>query len=87
MRPYLESGRGTETMYDVILINCGCDKLMVSEELVELTGLGMRKSRELVDSLPSIIMKRVSEFDAQDAKDRLEALGARVQIKHASGDA
>jgi len=68
-------------MYDVILINCGCDKLMVSEELVELTGIGMKKSREMVDSSPVTVLSRVSEFDAYDAKDRLEALGARVQIK------
>jgi large subunit ribosomal protein L7/L12 len=71
-------------MYDVILLNCGCDKLMVTEELADIAGAGMKKSHELMASLPTIVLKNVSEYDAQDAKERLEALGARVQIKHTS---
>lgn len=70
-----------QTEFDVILKETGPDKIKVIKVVRELTGLGLRESKEAVDSAPSEVRKGVSKEEAQAAKAKLEEVGAVVEIK------
>ncbi len=70
-----------QTEFDVILKEVGPDKIKVIKVVRELTGLGLRESKEAVDGAPSTIRKAVSKEEAQTAKAKLEEVGAVVEIK------
>ncbi|HOG47240.1 MAG TPA: 50S ribosomal protein L7/L12 [Anaerolineae bacterium] len=70
-----------QTEFDVILKETGPDKIKVIKVVRELTGLGLRESKEAVDGAPSTVRKAVSKEEAQTAKAKLEEVGAVVEVK------
>ncbi|MDI7277437.1 MAG: 50S ribosomal protein L7/L12, partial [Anaerolineae bacterium] len=70
-----------QTEFDVILKEVGPDKIKVIKVVRELTGLGLRESKEAVDGAPSTIRKAVSKEEAQTSKAKLEEVGAVVEIQ------
>ena len=68
------------TTFDVQLKDFGTRKVHVVKEVRAITGLGLRETKEVVESAPVIIQKRVSYTEAENAKKRLEAFGAAVEI-------
>jgi large subunit ribosomal protein L7/L12 len=70
-----------QTEFDVILKDVGPDKIKVIKVVRELTGLGLRESKEAVDGAPSTVRKAVSKEESQTAKAKLEEVGAVVEVK------
>jgi large subunit ribosomal protein L7/L12 len=70
-----------KTEFDVILTAAGDKKVNVIKVVRELTGLGLKESKELVDNAPKALKEKVSKEDAEAAKAKLEEAGASVEIK------
>ncbi len=70
-----------QTEFTVILAEVGESKMGVIKAVRELTGLGLKESKELVDGAPKPIKENVSKEEADAAKEALEAAGAKVEIK------
>ncbi len=70
-----------KTSFDVVLKNAGASKLQVVKAVKELTGLGLKEAKELVDGAPSVIKEGVAKADAEDLKKKLEEQGAEVELK------
>ena len=70
-----------QTEFDVILKETGPDKIKVIKVVRELTSLGLREAKEVVDGAPSEVLKGVPKEAAQAAKEKLEAVGASVTIR------
>jgi large subunit ribosomal protein L7/L12 len=70
-----------KTEFDVILKEIGPQKIQVIKAVRELTGLGLRESKEAVEEAPNPIRQGVSKEEAEAAKARLEAAGAVVELK------
>ncbi|HEV2310124.1 MAG TPA: 50S ribosomal protein L7/L12 [Acidimicrobiia bacterium] len=67
--------------FDVHLVDHGEKKIQVIKELRTLTSLGLKEAKDLVDSLPTKVMEKVSKEDAEKAKAQLEGAGATVELK------
>ncbi len=67
--------------FDVVLASAGAKKIQVLKVLREVTGLGLKEAKELVDSAPKPIKQGVKKEEAEDIKKKLEAEGAKVEIK------
>ncbi len=74
-------GAEAQTEFDVILSAAGDKKVNVIKAVRELTGLGLKDAKGLVDGAPSPIKEGVSKEDADAAKEALEAAGAVVEVK------
>lgn len=70
-----------QTEFDVILASAGAAKLGVIKVVKEVTGLGLKESKELVDNAPKPVKEKVSKAEAEELKEKLEAAGATVEIK------
>jgi large subunit ribosomal protein L7/L12 len=70
-----------QTEFDVILTSAGAKKIQVIKAVRQLTGLGLKEAKALVDSAPAAVKEAVSESEANEVKDALEAAGAGVEIK------
>jgi len=70
-----------QTEFDVILKTVGDQKIQVIKAVRELTSLGLREAKEVVDGAPSTILKAVTKEAAAAAKEKIEAAGAAVEIK------
>jgi len=70
-----------KTDFDVVLVSSGDKKIEVIKVTRELTGLGLKEAKELVDSAPKTIKHGASKDDAESFKTKLEAAGAKVEIK------
>lgn len=70
-----------QTEFDVVLTSAGDKKVNVIKVVRELTGLGLKESKELVDGAPSVVKEKVSKDDAEAAKAKLEEAGASVELK------
>lgn len=70
-----------KTEFDVILKNGGANKLAVVKLVKELTGQGLKESKEIVDGAPSTLKEGVSKDEAEGLKKALEEAGAEVEIK------
>ena len=70
-----------QTEFTVMLQEVGDQKIQVIKAVRELTTLGMREAKEVVDGAPSEILKDVSKEQADAAKEKIEAAGAKVTIK------
>ncbi len=67
--------------FDVILKDGGAQKIQVIKAVRELTSLGLKEAKDLVDSAPKAVLEKVSKEDAAKAKAKLEEAGAGVEIK------
>ena len=70
-----------KTNFDVMLKSAGAAKLQVVKLVKELTGLGLKEAKELVDNAPSAIKEGVAKAEAEDLKKKLEEAGAEVELK------
>jgi large subunit ribosomal protein L7/L12 len=70
-----------KTEFDVILQSAGDKKINVIKAVREITGLGLKEAKELVDSAPKPIKEGVSKEEAEQIKAKLEEAGATVEIK------
>ncbi|CUS78710.1 LSU ribosomal protein L12P [Candidatus Kryptonium thompsonii] len=70
-----------KTEFDVILVNPGAQKLNVIKIVRQITGLGLKEAKDLVDSAPKPIKEGVSKEEAEKIKKELEEAGAQVQLK------
>jgi large subunit ribosomal protein L7/L12 len=70
-----------KTEFDVILVNPGAQKLNVIKIVRQITGLGLKEAKDLVDSAPKPIKEGISKEEAEKIKKELEEAGAQVQIK------
>ena len=70
-----------KTEFDVILNDAGAGKIAVIKVVRELTGLGLKEAKELVDGAPKAVKTGVSKDDAEATKAKLEEAGAKVEIK------
>ena len=67
--------------FDVVLKNAGAGKLAVVKLVKELTGLGLKEAKEMVDGAPSVIKEGLAKADAEGLKKQLEEAGAEVELK------
>jgi large subunit ribosomal protein L7/L12 len=76
-------GAATEekTEFDVILGAAGDKKIQVIKVVRELTGLGLKEAKDLVDGAPKPVKEKVTKAEADDMKKKLEEQGATVQVK------
>ncbi len=70
-----------QTEFDVILTSAGAAKINVIKAVREITGLGLKEAKELVDGAPKAVKEKVSADDAEAAKAKLEEAGATVEVK------
>jgi len=70
-----------KTEFDVILSEIGPNKIQVIKVVRELTQLGLKEAKDLVESAPKAVKQGVSKQEAETAKAKLEATGAKVEIK------
>jgi large subunit ribosomal protein L7/L12 len=70
-----------KTEFDVILSAAGDKKIQVIKVVRELTGLGLKEAKDLVDGAPKAVKEKVSKAEAEDMKKKLEEQGAAVQVK------
>ncbi|HHW92758.1 MAG TPA: 50S ribosomal protein L7/L12 [Firmicutes bacterium] len=76
-----EAQEEEQTEFDVILASVGDKKIQVIKVVRELTGLGLKEAKELVDSASKPVKEKVSKEDAEAIKAKLEEVGATVEIK------
>jgi LSU ribosomal protein L12P len=70
-----------KTEFDVILTNAGANKINVIKVVREITGLGLKEAKDLVDGAPKPVKEGVSKEEAEQIKKKLEEAGAKVEIK------
>ena len=70
-----------QTEFDVILNSAGASKINVIKVVREITGLGLKEAKELVDNAPKAIKEKVSQEEADAVKAKLEEAGAAVEVK------
>jgi len=70
-----------KTEFDVILLEAGSNKIAVFKEVRAITGLGLKEAKDLVESAPKAIKEAATKDDANEIKKKLEAAGAKVEIK------
>lgn len=67
--------------FDVILVAAGDKKIQVLKVLREVTGLGLKEAKEVVDTAPKPVKQGIKKEEAEDIKKKLEAEGAKIEIK------
>lgn len=70
-----------QTEFDVILTNAGAAKINVIKVVREITGLGLKEAKDLVDGAPKAVKEKVSKADAEALKAKLVEAGASVDVK------
>ncbi|MDA0686116.1 MAG: 50S ribosomal protein L7/L12 [Bacteroidetes bacterium] len=70
-----------QTEFDVILTNPGAGKLNVVKVVKDLTGLGLKEAKELVDGAPKAVKEKISKAEAEDIAAKLKEAGADVEVK------
>ena len=76
-----EAAAAEKTSFDVILSSAGQAKLQVVKVVKDLTGLGLKEAKDLVDAAPKAIKEGVSKEEAESIKSQLEEAGAEVELK------
>lgn len=77
----VEEKAAEPTEFDVIITGAGDKKIQVIKAVREVTTLGLKEAKELVDAVPKAVKEKVSKDEAQKLKQQLEASGATVEIK------
>lgn len=70
-----------KTEFDVVLVDPGASKMPVIKLVKEITGLGLKEAKELVDNAPKTVKEAVATADAEELKKKLEDAGAKVELK------
>ncbi|MGM0754400.1 MAG: 50S ribosomal protein L7/L12 [Bacillota bacterium] len=84
--PVAVAGGGAEaaaekTEFDVILESAGAQKIKVIKVVREITGLGLKEAKEMVDNTPKALKEGISKEEAEELKAKLEEVGAGVEVK------
>ena len=66
---------------DVVLAEVGSNKIAVIKAVRELTGLGLKEAKDMVEGAPKAVKEGLPKADAEEAKKKLEAAGAKVELK------
>lgn len=75
------AGQEQKTEFTVMLTNAGSNKIQVIKVVREITGLGLKEAKDLVDSLPKPIKENIPKEQAEEIKKKLESAGATVELK------
>lgn len=70
-----------KTEFTVVLAEFGSNKVAVIKAVREITGLGLKEAKDMVDAAPKPVKEGMSKADAEEAKKKLEAAGAKVELK------
>ncbi|BBI36050.1 50S ribosomal protein L7/L12 [Cohnella abietis] len=70
-----------QSEFDVVLIEAGASKINVIKAVREITGLGLKEAKDLVDNAPKAIKEKVAKEEADAVKAKLEEAGAKVEVK------
>lgn len=70
-----------QTEFEVVLDNFGAKKIQVIKVIREITGLGLKEAKEMVDKAPNTVKEAVEKDEAEEIKSKLEAVGASVTVK------
>ena len=70
-----------KTEFDVILADVGASKINVIKAVREITALGLKEAKDLVESVPKAIREGIGKEEAEETKKKLEAAGAKVEVK------
>lgn len=70
-----------KSSFDVVLKSAGANKLAIVKLVKELTGLGLKEAKELVDGAPNVMKEGLAKADAEGLKKQLEEAGAEVELK------
>ena len=70
-----------KTEFDVVLVEAGASKMGVIKAVKELTGLGLKEAKDLVDNCPKTVKEQAPKAEAEELKSKLEAAGAKVELK------
>lgn len=70
-----------KSSFDVVLKSAGANKLAVVKLVKELTGLGLKEAKDMVDGAPNNVKEGVAKAEAEDLKKKLEEAGAEVELK------
>ncbi len=70
-----------KTEFDVVLADHGANKIGVIKVVREITGLGLKEAKELVDGAPKTVKEQASKEEAEEIKKKLEEAGAKVELK------
>jgi len=70
-----------QTEFTVVLLEAGANKIGVIKEVRAITGLGLKEAKDLVEGAPKPVKEGVNKADSEDIKKKLEAAGAKVQVK------
>ena len=70
-----------KTEFDVILVEAGAGKMGVIKLVKEITGLGLKEAKAIVDGAPKAVKEKASKAEAEDIKKKLEEAGAKVEVK------
>lgn len=76
-----EAAETEQTEFDVVLSAAGDQKIKVIKVVREITGLGLKEAKDLVDSAPKAVKEKVSKEEAEQVKEKLAEVGASVEIK------
>jgi large subunit ribosomal protein L7/L12 len=76
-----EAAAAEQTEFDVILVSAGDAKLQIVKIVKDLTGLGLKEAKDLVDGAPKAVKEKVSKAEAEDLAAKLKEAGATVEIK------
>ena len=74
-------GAAEKDEFDVELVSAGASKVKVIKAVREITGLGLKEAKELVDNAPKVVKEAVSKAEAEEIKAKLEEQGAEVNLK------
>ena len=77
----VEAAETEQTEFDVMLNAAGGEKIKVIKAVREITGLGLKEAKEVVDNAPRAIKEGVSKEEAEELKAKLEEVGAEVEVK------
>lgn len=76
-----DAGAEDKTEFDVELTSAGSSKIKVIKVVREVTGLGLKEAKEIVDNAPKVLKEGVSQEEADELKAKLEEVGAGVEVK------
>ena len=76
-----EGGAAEQTEFDVVLVSAGGAKLQIVKLVKELTGLGLKEAKAVVDDAPKAVKEKVSKDEAESLKAKFEEAGATVELK------
>ena len=76
-----EAAAAEKTEFDVVLKSAGANKVAVIKAVKEITGLGLKEAKEIVDGAPKTLKEAVSKDDAEAMKAKLTEAGAEVEVK------